>query len=210
MIEGVSRWAAQALASKALTDEARLPDSEGERSAALLLERALSHGYDPIDGPGLRSELACTLVLRRPVVAIGAPVQAYMPRMAEILHTRLVIPPHAEVANAIGAAVGGVVQRQRVQITLLEDGKTLRLHLPHRVHDFHSLEEAVAYARKQMLPWMEVLARQAGAAQVEVQMDRHDTQSLDRVGSEDKLFLGTELIFTAVGRPRLAAREESR
>jgi hypothetical protein len=191
-----------------LTDEARPPDWEGEPTAALLLERALSQGGDPTGGPGRRRELACTLALRRPVVAIGAPVHAYMPRMAEMLHTRLVIPPHAGVANAVGAAVGGVVQRQRVLITLLEDGKTLRLHLPHGVCDFHALEEAVAYARKQMVPWMEALARQAGAAQAEVQMDRHDTQVLDGEGRGDRLFLGTELTFTAVGRPSPAVREE--
>ncbi|MFW6116065.1 MAG: hydantoinase/oxoprolinase N-terminal domain-containing protein [Chloroflexota bacterium] len=200
-IEGVSSRVAQALVSKALTDEAWLPDWEGEPTAALLLERALSNGYNPVAGPGLGSELICTLALRRPVVAIGAPVQAYMPRTAEMLHTRLIIPPHAEVANAVGAAVGSVVQRKRILINPLEDGKTLRLHLPYGVRDFRSFERAVASARKQMVPWMETLARQAGAAQVEVRMDRKD--------QGDELCLGTELTFTAVGRPSPAVREET-
>ncbi len=204
VIEGVSRLVARALISKALTDEARPPDWEREPTAALLVERALGDGYRPTDGPGLRHEVACTLVLSRPVVAIGAPVQAYMPRMAEMLHTRLIIPPFAGVANALGAAAGGVVQRYRVLITPLEDGKTLRLHLPYGMRDFRGLEEAVAYARKQMVPWMEALARQAGAAQVEVQMDRHDTRAQHCRGYEDKVYLGTELTFTAMGRPSLA------
>jgi N-methylhydantoinase A/oxoprolinase/acetone carboxylase beta subunit len=141
-------------------------------------------------------------------VAIGAPVQAYMPRVAERLHTRLIIPPHAEVANAVGAVAGGVVQRQRVLITPLEGGDRLRLHLPEGLNDFHELEEAVAYAQEQMIPWIKARARRAGADQVEAQMTRQDRSVLVKAGWGDRLYLGTELVFTAVGRPSPAAREE--
>jgi hypothetical protein len=130
-----------------------------------------------------------------------------MPRVAEQLHTRLIIPPHAEVANAVGAVVGGVMQRQRVLVTPLEDGETVRVHLPDGVRDFHHLEEAVAYARQEMVPWMEALAQQAGAAHAEVHMARQDKEVMVRLGWGDKLYLGTELTFTAVGRPS-PAREE--
>jgi N-methylhydantoinase A/oxoprolinase/acetone carboxylase beta subunit len=198
VVEGVSRRAATALVSKVLSDEAHLPDWEGEPTATLLLERALYDGHG--------SDLAYTMTLRQPVVAIGAPVEAYMPRVAEQLHTRLVIPTHAEVANAVGAVAGGVVQRQRVLITPLEDGDTLRLHLPDGLHDFRDLEEAVAYAREQMIPWIESLAREVGAAQVEVQMTRQDRDVLVKLGWGDRLYLGTELIFTAAGRPSPATR----
>jgi N-methylhydantoinase A/oxoprolinase/acetone carboxylase beta subunit len=199
VVEGVSTRAASALVTKALSDEARRPDWDGEPTAALFLERALDGGPD--------SELGYALTLRRPVVAIGAPVQAYMPRVAEMLHTRLLIPPHAEVANAVGAVVGGVVQRQQVLISPLDGGETLRLHLPEAVQDFHDLEQAVAYAQEKMTPWMEERARQAGARQVEVQLVRQDREVAVRVGWGDQIYLGTELTFTAVGRPS-PAREE--
>jgi hypothetical protein len=104
---------------------------------------------------------------------------------------------------------GGVVQRQRVLITPLEDGEALRLHLPHGVHDFLDLEEAVAYARTEMIPWVKALARRAGAAQVEVQMDRHDREAIVRAGWGDRIYLGTELIFTAAGRPSPATRDRA-
>jgi len=135
------------------------------------------------------------------VVAIGAPVQAYMPRVAERLHTRLIIPPHAEVANAVGAVAGGVVQRHRVLISPIEDGETLRVHLPHGVRDFRHLDEAVAHAEEEMDAWIRSQARQAGAVQVEVQMDRMDREVLVSSGWGDQIYLGTELTFTAVGRP---------
>jgi hypothetical protein len=118
----------------------------------------------------------------------------------------LVIPPYAEVANAVGAVAGGVVQRRRVHITPLEKGGALRVHLPEEMRDFHDLETAVAFARQQMGTWMIDQARQAGANcgcdnQIEVQMVRQDQTILVRVGSGDRLYLGTDLTFTAAGRP---------
>ena len=193
VVEGVSNRAATALVSKVLNDEAHSHDWEKEPTAALLLNRALNND--------LVSDLGLMLTLRRPVVAIGAPVQAYMPRVAERLHTRLVIPPHAEVANAVGAVAGGVVQRHRVLISPIEDGETLRVHLPHGVSDFHHLDKAVAHAEEEMDVWIRSQARQAGAAQVEVQMDRMDREALVSSGWGDQIYLGTELTFTAVGRP---------
>ncbi len=193
VVEGVSQRAATALVTKILSDESHLPDWEGEPTARLLLSRALNGDHI--------SDLALSLTLHRPVVAIGAPVEAYMPRVAERLHTHLIIPPHAEVANAVGAVAGGVVQRQPVLIMPKEEGESLRLHLPQGVHDFQDLERAVAYAQQQMVPWMEAQARQAGAAQVEVQMTRQDREVLVRAGWGETLYLGTELVFTAVGRP---------
>jgi hypothetical protein len=107
----------------------------------------------------------------------------------------------------VGAVAGGVVQRQRVLIAPLEDGETLRLHLPRTMLDFHDLEEAVAYAQEKMYPWVESMALQAGAEHVEVQMDRQDSDVLVQTGWGDRIYLGTELIFTAVGRPSPATRE---
>ena len=53
---------------------------------------------------------------------------------------------------------------------------------------------------------MESQARQAGAAQVEAQMLREDKEVLVKAGWGEKLYLGTELVFTAVGRPSPATQ----
>ena len=194
VVEGVSTRAAKALVSKVLFDEAHAHDWEREPTAALLLDRALND-----DG---NSDLRMALTLRRPMVAIGAPVEAYMPRVAERLNTRLIIPSHAEVANAVGAVAGGVVQRHRVLISPIEgDGEALRVHLPNGVRDFRRLAEAVAHAEEEMDEWIRSQANQAGAVQVEVQMERLDRDVLVSSGWGDKIYLGTELTFTAVGRP---------
>ncbi len=198
VVQGVSDRVATELVSKVLEDEVGPPDWEREPTAAALLNRALNVSRD--------GDLNCELTLRRPLVAIGAPVEAYMPRVAEQLHTELIIPPHAEVANAVGAVAGGVIQRLRVLISPLDGGEQFRLHLPDGVHDFADLEQAVHYAQQVMSARAEALARQAGAGQVEVQMTRADRRARVGAGWGQEVYLGTELSFTAVGRPSPARR----
>jgi N-methylhydantoinase A/oxoprolinase/acetone carboxylase beta subunit len=193
VIEGVSDRVSQALVTKVLSDEGSSPDWDAEPAALALLRRALGRA----DG----SDLACTVRLRRPVVAIGAPVEAYMPRVAEQLGTELVIPSHAEVANAVGAVTGSVVQQIRVTIQPVGDD-TFRVHLPDGVRDFPGLAEGVRCAEESMTPLVERMAREAGAEHVDVRVERQDKTAPVR---GNRIYLGTEMRFTATGRPSLAA-----
>jgi N-methylhydantoinase A/oxoprolinase/acetone carboxylase beta subunit len=193
---GVSRRVTQELVSKVLSDETTAPNWEGEPSAVALLSRALGSVPD--------SDLACQLTLRQPVVAVGAPVEAYLPGAARQLHTELVIPCYAEVANAVGAVAGSVVQQLQVTIRPIDTDRSFRLHLPDGVRDFDSVEESVTYAQQVVPGQLERLARQAGADQLEVRMERVDRNVPVGSGWEEEIYLGTQLTFTAVGRPRTA------
>jgi N-methylhydantoinase A/oxoprolinase/acetone carboxylase beta subunit len=197
VVEGVSDRVATELISKVLSDEVTLPRWEQEPAAAALLGRALNGSAG--------SGLDCQLTLKRPVVAIGAPVEAYLPRTAHQLHTELVIPDHAGVANAVGAVAGSVVQQTRVVIHPLDALENiLRVHLPNGVKDFKNLENAVKYAQQMVSTYLEAQARQAGAEQVEVKMIRQDQIAPISAAFGGELYLGTELTFIAVGRPSLA------
>jgi N-methylhydantoinase A/oxoprolinase/acetone carboxylase beta subunit len=193
VVEGMSDLVAQALVSKVLSDEAVLPDWVREPSARAMLSRAL----DQVPS----SDLGCRLALRRPVVAIGAPVEAYLPRLARQLCTELIVPPHAEVANAVGAVSGSVMQQLRAVIRPLKADQVFRLHLPDGVHDFPTVEAAVAYAQRVMPSEAAELARQAGADHIEVRLSRVDQEAPTAMAEDDQVYLGTELTFTAVGRP---------
>jgi len=196
VISGVSDRVATELVSKVLSDEGALPDWKGEPAAKALLSRALNTSQD--------GRLDCQLTLQQPVIAIGAPVEAYLPRTADQLHTELVIPEHAGVANALGAVAGGVVQQMRVLIHPLEEEESrFRVHLSDGVHDFGTLTESVAYAQEIVPGQLEKLAHRAGAAQVEVKMTRHDRTAPVKGGWGNEIYLSTELTFTAVGRPSL-------
>lgn len=197
VVSAVSDRAATELVTKVLSDEGTPPDWEQQPAAAALLARALDGSQ------GLR--LDCQLTLRQPVIAIGAPVQAYMPAMARKLGTKLIIPEHAAVANALGAVVGGVVQQIRVLIHPMdEDDAQFRVHLPGSVQDFPSLEESVTFAETTVPRHLEVMARQAGADQVEVKLVREDRTAPVKGNLGNDIYLSTVLTFTAVGRPSLA------
>jgi N-methylhydantoinase A/oxoprolinase/acetone carboxylase beta subunit len=155
------------------------------------------------------------LTLNRPLVAIGAPVATYYPAVAEALHTRLHIPPHAEVANAVGAVVGSVMQTVRALVAPLtgEQGVSdpataagFRVHLSEEVRDFAELEPAVQFARQEASERARSLALRAGAASVQVSVTQRDH---DVEISGDSLFLGSEIAATAAGRPRLQAQERA-
>jgi len=193
VVQAVSERVAREIVTKILSDEIGPPDWQREPTATALLRRAFDDGQD--------EELDCNLTLKCPLVVLGAPVEAYMPRVAKKLHTELIIPPHAEVANAVGAVTGSVVQRIKVLITPLDGGSRFRLHLPNGVRDFENLEKAIIHAQQEVPPSLEALAQEAGAAQVEIRMFRKERVGKPKLGWIQEIHLDTELIFTAVGRP---------
>ncbi len=208
VVDAVSRHVSTELVTKVLTDEIAPPDWEGEPVSAGLLARALDLVND--------TDLACKLSLRQPIVAVGAPVSAYMPHVAQSLNTDLILPEHAGVANAIGAVVGSVVQRMRVLIRPVEYGVLYRVHLPGnfdgaepgtngRNRDFDTLAEGVAYAEATVSPRLLMMAEEAGAQQVEVTVVRTDHSAPVREKIDDEIYLETSLGFTAVGRPATTA-----
>jgi N-methylhydantoinase A/oxoprolinase/acetone carboxylase beta subunit len=196
IVNEVSNRVTTELVSKVLGDEASSPDWRREPSAAALLARAI--GNVPV------SDLGCLLQLQHPVVAVGAPVQAYLPRAACQLGTELYIPEYAEVANAVGAVAGGVVQRMRAVIRPIDFGAAYRVHLPDGFYDALTVEAAVDHAQAVIPEQLVELARRAGAEQVEIKLERTDNVAPVDVEWGRDILVDVELVFTAVGRPSAA------
>jgi N-methylhydantoinase A/oxoprolinase/acetone carboxylase beta subunit len=181
------------IVNKVLEDEAGRPDWSREPVAAELLRRAL--GSDSGD-------LGCTLTLKRPLVAIGAPVAAYLPSVAASLRTDLVIPEHADVANAVGAVSGSIVQRARIVLNVLGGDGQVRIHgLPGGLADFPDLDSAVQHTEQIMRPHLTALAGQAGAEHVELSLVREDLRAPVKGTVDQDVYLGSTLTYTAAGRP---------
>lgn len=62
--------------------------------------------------PYLGSEIA----LKIPIIGIGAPAKIFLPPVAEILHTELIIPDNFQIANAVGAVAGSVMVNEEAWI----------------------------------------------------------------------------------------------
>jgi N-methylhydantoinase A/oxoprolinase/acetone carboxylase beta subunit len=60
--------------------------------------------------------LGSRVFLKIPIIGIGAPAEIFLPRVAEILHTKLVVPDYFQVANAVGAVAGSVTVEEEAWI----------------------------------------------------------------------------------------------
>ena len=180
-----------AVIASALAEEGDLMLSSQDSVGRLFIDRALFADD--------RGSLSVTLAVRHPLVAIGAPVATYLPSVASQLHTTLCIPEHAEVANAVGAVAGDVVQTVRILIRPLDWAKAYRVHLPFEVRDFPRLEDAVACAQDVSRQLAQDHAHRAGASLVEVHVERCD-RIVKGGGWLEEIYLETEVIATAVGR----------
>jgi N-methylhydantoinase A/oxoprolinase/acetone carboxylase beta subunit len=181
--------------SSALAEETGSSSTTQEGVARLLIDRALH-----ADTGG---SFTVAFDMRRPLVAIGAPVSSYLPAVAKRLNARLVIPDHAEVRSALGAVVGGVVQSVSVLIRPLVAGSAYRVHLPSEMRQFGQLSAAVACAEAVAREKAEELALRAGAGEAKLHLKREDQVLRDKRGLADEVYLGTEVTATAVGRPRV-------
>jgi len=61
-------------------------------------------------------QLEPSLRLKQPLIGIGAPAAVFLPRVAEVLHTDLVLPEHHSVANAVGAVAGSVMVSEEILV----------------------------------------------------------------------------------------------
>ena len=194
VVEQVVRQSGQVILASAIADDDRIAERDWGRLGRRLVDRALA-------GDQGKPLVEVQLRLSRPLVAIGAPVAAYYPQVAERLHTRLVIPPHAHVTNAVGAVAGGVMQRAEALITQPSAG-LFRLHGSSGVEDFSDLEQAASRAIAVARGQAEAQASRAGAGEVQLVIDRKDTAVREKGGLE--IFIESRITATALGRPRLA------
>ncbi len=74
--------------------------------------------------------------LATPLVAIGAPAEAFYPEVARRLGAQLVVPEHAAVCNAVGAVVGVVSETSRHSGQSGLQWKVFRVHDPAGIREF--------------------------------------------------------------------------
>jgi N-methylhydantoinase A/oxoprolinase/acetone carboxylase beta subunit len=186
----------RAIIAAALAEEKHAASENQDSIGSLFIDRALS-----ADNSGI---ISVDLNLQRPLVAIGAPVPSYLPAVARKLNAHLYIPENPGIDNALGAAVAGVVQTVRILIQSLDEGNLFKVHLPYEVQDFYQLEEAVAWAQQEAQRLAQENAHRAGAEEVQVHLERRDRVVKGVDDLIEEIYIDTEVIATAVGRPKLA------
>jgi N-methylhydantoinase A/oxoprolinase/acetone carboxylase beta subunit len=203
-----ARLGAELLARGGL-ESRRLPALDAEAVAELALERVVVRSGEVLVDALLAEEgerpleglLAPSLGLTLPLVAVGAPAATYYPLLAGRLGVRQVVPPHAEVCNAVGAVAGGVSQRVKILVTAPGEN-CYRVHLPEGPRDLSDRTEALALARERARDLARDQALAAGAVAPET--EEEVVERAAEVFGGDPIFVEAEVIATAAGRPRLA------
>lgn len=201
VVQQVEVQAGRAIMSCALAVEGYASVGTRKGLGGLLIDRALG-----ADHGGL---FKLSLALERPIVAIGAPVSTYLPSVASRMGAALRIPEHASVANAIGTVAGGVAQTARILIRPVDVDRAYQVHLPQGTRRFTELEEAVACAEEAAEESARDLALRAGALSPKVKVERRDKIVQGGGGGTESLYLETEVLATAAGRPRMGTLENA-
>ena len=141
----------------------------------------------PTGGPDVRFSLNAALI------GVGAPAWAFLKQTGELIGEDAILPENAEVAGAVGAAVGTFSLRYSVWITPLPNG-SYRAHLPSGIHDFASLKESVDNSVEFMRPWIIERAQKSGAIEPVVDYKQEDEEAWVQGGLR-KVHLWTQLLF---------------
>lgn len=138
----------------------------------------------------------------RPVVGIGAPAGAFLPDAGRLLAARVLVPEHAEVANAVGAVTGNVVVRESVSIRPDESGSFIMMS-PLGRKEFGHLREAQREATQHLVYYLRRKAVEYGTDQQEVVVKVGERTGQLNDGSRQFLELVVEGVLE--GPPRVAA-----
>jgi N-methylhydantoinase A/oxoprolinase/acetone carboxylase beta subunit len=169
VMEHVVDRVVQEILDKLVTDETGHSLFPAPPSWEFLLQRVLGHGE--------AGALDCRVQVLQPIVAIGAPVAGFMPQVATKLHTRCLIPEHAEVGNAVGAVVASVTHTVEILVQPHVVGAgtlTFLVHSPRGRERFPHFPEAVARAEELAVELAQGAVRQAGAEGISVKVDRQE------------------------------------
>jgi len=151
-----------------------------------------------------------------PIVAVGAPVKAYMPSISNSVGARLIIPTHHEVGNSVGA-ISGIVS-ESVSLEFVQMGGTcLIFGLGEPIKK--PVDEGVEYVLKKAGEIAKERAVRAGAGNPQLKIEEKTLKTRGRFlplklgevfTKEDlekveykSITVGTQIVVTAFGKPAI-------
>ena len=193
IIAQVTQQTADCLLQAAFADDTR--DWDGVTPERLAQHPLTTAGLD-----GHRGLIAVDLRLGVPVIGLGASAASYYGAVGDRLGTRMVVPEHADVANAIGAVVGQVVMQARGTVTAPAPGRVIA-HLDEGPQVFGDADAALQALEVALTAAATARAVAAGVGDPQITVAR-DVNLAMVEGQE--MFFGAEMRVTARGRPRIA------
>lgn len=138
------------------------------------------------------------------IIGIGAPVQAYLPGACAILNTKPVIPPNAEVANAVGAVAGRIVLKTKATISASPEGEYI-VHTQLNRKSFTNIDDAVHYAESQIRKILSSRVKEDYPGlrfRYDIDINHRSAQSNDGVVFIESVITGTALCTSISAKVR--------
>lgn len=191
---------AKTIAEAILAERQGVEPDPNSRFVRYLMEAATAKDARAatVGGIGVSLNLDTTLI------GIGAPAGTYYSGpegAAARLNAELSVPPHAEVANAVGAVVGSVKGQASALITEPDAGR-YRVHTDEGIADFVALEPAATYADEIVRRLAKARALEQGASDIDMTVERKD--NIFKAPTGGTVFIESVINATAAGRPDLA------
>lgn len=192
IVDQVTRQTVRCLLETAFSEDPR----EWSLSPEDLAQHALMH--TALDrAPGL---VRLEARLGVPVIGLGASANCYYGAVGERLDCAMVVPEHADVANAVGAVVGQVSMRAEGHVTSPSAGEFIA-HLPDGPVRFSSVDPAVAALDQDLRRQATKLAQRAGVEAPQLSVEREDIAA---VVEGQRMIIEVLMRIRATGRPRIA------
>ncbi|MDE2867590.1 MAG: hydantoinase/oxoprolinase family protein [Chloroflexota bacterium] len=195
--EMVIRQLGEGVLRRAVAEFDHRASDADDRLGRFLLDRSLSrtHRRDPLD---------VRLEITDPIVALGAPAQAWLPKVARRLHAECQVPDLAGVASAVGAAASQVIEQVEFLLRPLyaRSGVTgYVVHGPNERRRFASIAAARSYIEQTGPDLAQARALEAGVSQPRVTQTEHSWDAPSENPGEAGYLMETRFTFTGSGRP---------
>jgi len=135
-----------------------------------------------------------------PVIGLGASAATYYGAVGDRLGTRMVLPEHGGVANAIGAVVGQVRVHATGTVTSAGEG-VFSVHLPDGPMTFADRNQALGALEGALRSQTEARARASGVEDIRFTVSRDIAEAEIE---NRRMFIEATLRVEASGRPRIA------
>lgn len=167
-------------------------DLKEDPGAAYFFDKQLHRAHDVY----VNSSIAPAI----PLVGIGAPIKAWLPRAAQRIGCRMFIPDNAEVANAIGSAVSRVIESVKILITPGDNNDGFNLHSAYEMKFFEKLEDAAEYGKKFACDKALEIAHENDVGAIETTLNYEDVYA--KSGSEENdIYIETHIEAIATEVP---------
>ncbi len=211
-------WYTQTSAAEVADQVMLLVQHSLVRTMANMLANGFEDPADSADGRLMElalnrngSDLEVQLHSHLPIVGLGAPADHFIAPAAAAMHGSAVLPKYHAVANAVGAICGSVVIRETLGVQPVYRSSGLEAYVvtgPFASVRHADRESAVEDARRRARDLASEGAARAGAADIEVKVEVVDDEATPGPGYGDRLYLGSSVTATAIGRPRFASEAE--